>query len=156
MVRNRLFSVLIALASLVATARTAHAQAQPGGCSYKWEANSQDAITVNTTHTRLIRNVQLECNDIQLFADEAELFTDIDRVRASGNVVFVSGPAHLLSAEGTRTAIQVGAQVRQGDHVVVPVLDRRVGAVLRQVMVQRPQIMAEQSRLIEMCGHPEQ
>ena len=90
MLRNRLFPVLIALAGLVATARPAHAQAQPGGCTYKWEANSQDAITVNTTHTRLIRNVLIECNDIQLFADEAELFTDIDRVRASGNVVFVS------------------------------------------------------------------
>ncbi len=90
MVRNRLLPVLIALAGLVAAARPAHAQAQPGGCSYKWEANSQDAITVNATHTRLIKNVQVECNDIQLFADEVELFTDIDRVRASGNVVFVS------------------------------------------------------------------
>ena len=78
------------MAGLVAAVRPAHAQGQPGGCSYKWEANSQDAVTVNTTHTRLIKNVQIECNDVQLFADEAELFTDLDRVRASGNVVFVS------------------------------------------------------------------
>ncbi len=91
MVRNRLLPVLFALAGLVAAVRPAHAQGQPGGCSYKWEANSQDAVTVNTTHTRLIKNVRIECNDVQLFADEAELFTDIDRVRASGNVVFVSG-----------------------------------------------------------------
>jgi LPS-assembly protein len=92
MVRNRLLVVvLVALAGLAVAARPALAQApQPGGCNYKWEANSQDAFVVNTTHTRLIKNVQIDCNDIQLFADEAEVFTDIDRVRASGNVVFVS------------------------------------------------------------------
>lgn len=88
MVPTRL--VLIAFAVLLATVRPAHAQSQPGGCSYKWEANSQEAINVNETHTRLLRNVQVDCNDIQLFADEVEVFTDIDRMRASGNVVFVS------------------------------------------------------------------
>ena len=90
MFRNRLLSFLIALVGLAAAARPAHAQTQPGGCSHKWIANSQTGTTVNSTHTRLIKNVQIECNDIQLFADEAEYFTDIDRVRASGNVVFVS------------------------------------------------------------------
>src|SRR5260221_5785244 len=81
--------VLIALAVLVAAARPASAQ-QPNGCTQKWELNSQSAVHINTTHTLLIKNVQIDCNEIQLFADEAELFSDIDRVRASGNVVFVS------------------------------------------------------------------
>ena len=89
MVRNRLLVALIALAGLAAAAHPASAQ-QPNGCTQKWELNSQSAVHINTTHTLLIKNVQIDCNDIQLFADEAELFSDIDRVRASGNVVFVS------------------------------------------------------------------
>src|SRR5260370_41874789 len=98
MVRTRLF-LPIALAVLMGTARLAHAQAmQPGGCSYKWEANSQDSIIVNKTHTRLIKNAQVDCNDVQLFADEVEGFSDIDRVRASGNVVFVSA-SNRIAAE---------------------------------------------------------
>jgi LPS-assembly protein len=99
MCRNRLLALLFALAGLLAAAHPAHAQSQPGGCSPKWEANSQDAVTVNTagTHTRLIKNVQIDCNDVQIFADEAELFTDIDRVRASGNVVFVSGTSRIAA-----------------------------------------------------------
>jgi LPS-assembly protein len=100
MARTRLLVVSIALTALAAAARPAHAQpsAQPGGC-VKWDATSQDAVTVNTgvTHTHLIKNVQIDCNDIQLFADEAELFTDIDRVRASGNVVFVSGTSRIAA-----------------------------------------------------------
>src|SRR4051812_35281743 len=90
MVRTR-HLVLIAFAVLAATARPAHAQtAELGGCSPKWDVVSDLARNINETHTLLVRNVQINCNDIQLFADQAELFTDIDRVRASGNVVFVS------------------------------------------------------------------
>ena len=90
MVRTRLL-VLLALAVLVAAARPAYAQ-QPGGCTPKWIANSDTAHVANEagTHTILVKNVQIECNDIQLFADHAEYFTDIDRIRATGNVVFVS------------------------------------------------------------------
>ena len=90
MVRTRHLA-LIAFAVLAATARPAHAQTpELGGCTRKWEVGSDLARNVNETHTLLIKNVQIDCNDIQLFADEAELFVDIDRVRASGNVVFVS------------------------------------------------------------------
>jgi LPS-assembly protein len=99
MVRNRLLVLLIALAGLVAAARPAHAQevGQPGGCGRKWVMDSDTFQVVNSTHSLLIRNVQIDCNDVQLFADEAELFTDIDRVRASGNVVFVSGTSRIAA-----------------------------------------------------------
>jgi LPS-assembly protein len=100
MVRNRFLVVLIALAGLAAAAPPAHAQAAPqmGGCSPKFDVTSQNAFTNNSTRsTRLIKNVQIDCNDIQLFADEAELFSDIDRVRASGNVVFVSGTSRIAA-----------------------------------------------------------
>jgi hypothetical protein len=39
------------------------------------------------------------------------------QVPGAGNVVFVSGPAQLIAADGTRSALQAGAQVRQGDQV---------------------------------------
>jgi hypothetical protein len=39
------------------------------------------------------------------------------QVPGAGSVVFVSGPAQLVSADGTRSALQAGAQVRQGDQV---------------------------------------
>src|SRR3954470_24236004 len=81
---------LLVLAVLLAGAIPARAQPAPSGCSLKWVAVSEDALNIETTHTRLIRQVRVDCNDIQLFADEAEVFSDADRMRASGNVVFVS------------------------------------------------------------------
>lgn len=98
MVPTRL--LLIVFAVLVAAARPAHAQApELGGCSLKWDVTSQDARHVEITRTTvLLREVQINCNDIQLFADHAELFRDIDRIRATGNVVFVSGTSR-ISAE---------------------------------------------------------
>src|SRR6201989_2639218 len=81
---------LLVLAVLLLAALPARAQ-QPGGCSVKWEATSEQALSnVAQNHTRLIRQVRVDCNDIQLFADEAEIFSDADRVRASGNVLFIS------------------------------------------------------------------
>ena len=86
------------LLALLATALPARAQATPGGCSVKWAVNSQNLVHIGQSHTRLVGDVHVECNDIQLFADEAELFSDIDQLRASGNVVFVSGDSR-ISAE---------------------------------------------------------
>jgi LPS-assembly protein len=82
---------LLLLIVLAASALPAWAQAQPGGCSYKWAATSQTAQNMSDTgHTILVRDVHIDCNDIQLFADEVELISDADRLRATGNVVFVS------------------------------------------------------------------
>ncbi|HTM25160.1 MAG TPA: hypothetical protein VL225_08195 [Vicinamibacterales bacterium] len=87
------------LALIVSAASVAPAHAQTlGGCSRKWEVSSLQAENLNSTHTLLYRNVQVDCNDIQLFADEVELFTDADRLRATGNVVFVSS-TNRISAE---------------------------------------------------------
>jgi LPS-assembly protein len=89
---------LLVLLAIVAGSLSARAQAPtPGGCNGAWVVRSMDAINLKD-HTRLIRNVQVDCNDIQLFADEAEVFSDADRIRASGNVVFVSGTSR-ISAE---------------------------------------------------------
>ena len=89
---------LLVLFALLAGALPARAQA-PNGCSYKWSVNSEQAISSEETHhTRLVRQVRIDCNDIQLFADEGELFTDTDRMRASGNVLFVSS-SNRISAD---------------------------------------------------------
>jgi LPS-assembly protein len=81
--------VLIGLAAAVPPAR---AQGSPvmNGCNYKWQVISAQLNNVNETHTILIRDVHIDCNDIQLFADQVELFSDVDRLLANGNVVFVS------------------------------------------------------------------
>jgi LPS-assembly protein len=90
---------ILSLLLLLAAAIPAHAQGAPvlGGCT-KWSAVSADLNNISTTHTILLRDVRVDCNDIQLFADEAELFSDVDRVLARGNVVFVS-PGNRISAD---------------------------------------------------------
>jgi LPS-assembly protein len=89
---------LLALALLFAGAASAAAQTTPAGCSVTWDFKSADFLGVNENHYRLIGNVQINCNDVQFFADEAEVFTDLDRVRASGNIVFVSS-SNRISAD---------------------------------------------------------
>jgi LPS-assembly protein len=90
---------VFALVALAIAAGPARAQASaPTGCSAKWSAVSQEFIGINTNHYRLFRDVQVDCNEIQLFADQAEVFSDTDRLLASGNVVFVSNN-NRISAE---------------------------------------------------------
>src|SRR5262245_6793213 len=80
----------LVLAVLLLAAVPARAP-QPGGCTRIWAVASDDAVSnMSQNHTRLLRQVRVDCNDIQLFADEAEIFSDADRVRASGNVLFIS------------------------------------------------------------------
>ena len=38
----------------------------------KWQAISDQLNNVNETHTILIKDVHIDCNDVQLFADQAE------------------------------------------------------------------------------------
>ena len=89
---------LLVLLALAAGALPARAQGAPSGGCAKWNVVSDVANQINSNHYLLLRNVQIDCNDVQLFADEAEVFRDADRVRASGNVVFVSGTSR-ISAE---------------------------------------------------------
>ena len=86
------------LVVLTAMAWPASAQEPPGGCKV-WQTTSEQSFTITTTkHYRLIRNVEVNCNDMQFFADEVEIFSDADRMRASGHVVFVS-PDNRVAAE---------------------------------------------------------
>ena len=87
---DSLRTFLLLLLVSAAAAVPAHAQSAPGGCKY-WTADSKQAVTINANHTLLIRDVQVNCNDMQFFADEAEIFIDADRITGRGNVVFVTG-----------------------------------------------------------------
>lgn len=91
---------LLVLIALAAAALPARAQAPPpsSGCGYKWHVESDLFNRITQDHYLLVKDVEVTCNDIQIFADEAEVFRDVDRVRASGNVVFVSGTSR-ISAE---------------------------------------------------------
>src|SRR3954468_19523395 len=90
MVRTSFF-VLIALAVMTGFA---HAQTAtpPAGCSAAtWKAESFDTqFFTNEKHYLLLRDVQVTCNNTQLFADQVEVFPDADRMRATGNVLFVT------------------------------------------------------------------
>src|SRR5260370_32785473 len=86
LLRHRYLTMIV----LAAMALPARAQSAPNGCTPKWQVQSQDAQNVSSTHTLLVKNVEVDCNEVQLFADEVEVFSDADRLRATGNVVFVS------------------------------------------------------------------
>jgi len=94
MLRTGLFVLVV----LGAIAWPAAAQEPPGGCKV-WQTSSDQTFSITSTrHYRLIRNVEINCNDMQFFADEVEIFADADRMRASGHVVFVSNE-NRVSAE---------------------------------------------------------
>jgi LPS-assembly protein len=87
--------LLLALAATAASARAQSSGPPSQGCNPKWNVVSDVLNNLNETHYLLLRNVQIDCNDIQLFADEVEIFRDADRARASGNVLFVSGTSRI-------------------------------------------------------------
>ena len=86
----RMVRTVLLLIAFAAMALPARAQNAPAGCT-KWDVQSFDVQNIDgANHTMLIRNVQINCNDVQLFADQVELISDADRLHATGNVVFVS------------------------------------------------------------------
>jgi LPS-assembly protein len=52
---------------------------------------------LGTEHWKLVGQVEVTCVDETFFADEIELFTDQDRLVATGNVVFTSGTSRIAA-----------------------------------------------------------
>ncbi|MDP7471913.1 MAG: hypothetical protein QGI02_06125, partial [Vicinamibacterales bacterium] len=82
--------------------RIGAAQALPGYDSRQFRIER-----IGDNHVRLIGAVEIEQNDWKFFADEVELFTDTDRLLASGNVVYTS-PDNQIAAD--RVDFNTGTQ----------------------------------------------
>ena len=95
--------VLFTLAFVHAGARPAVAQAQSqlSGCNFE-QAHHLSVAVLGTNHQVLTGSieqpVQIDCDELQLFADKVELFRAEGRMIAEGHVVFVSG-TNRISAE---------------------------------------------------------
>ena len=76
-----------ALLGLVLTAPAV--AAQDATSTYKVQADRQEQLSEN--HQKLVGRVEIENGATKLYADEAELFRDEDRVIATGNVSFSQG-----------------------------------------------------------------
>jgi LPS-assembly protein len=76
--------------ALLATALPARAQVSSlGGCKISFQESARFE-GFNENHYKLHGQVRAQCDDVQLFAREAEVFRDTDRLLAWGDVLFVS------------------------------------------------------------------
>src|SRR4029079_16147055 len=72
----------------------AHAQTQIAGCKV---SKTQNMRGTRLSYEHFVRNgksaqrVQIDCDDLQFFADHMELFQKEGRLTAEGNVVYISG-----------------------------------------------------------------
>ena len=76
----------------VLASKAGEAQTLPGCNSLQFRI---EQIDVN--HIRLIDQVEIDCADWKLYADEADLFVDTDELIASGNVVFTSESSRIAA-----------------------------------------------------------
>jgi lipopolysaccharide export system protein LptA len=92
--RSLLIPIVCTALTWLAAPSVAHAQTQIAGCKL--------SKTQNMSGTRLAEEhyvmegtadqpVQIDCDDLQFFADHMELFQKEGRVTAQGNVVYISG-----------------------------------------------------------------
>ena len=70
----------------VLASKAGEAQTLPGCDSLQFRIDQ-----IDSNHIRLIGQVEIECTDWKLYAEEADLFVDTDEMIASGNVVYTSG-----------------------------------------------------------------
>jgi LPS-assembly protein len=80
---TRLLSIALGLLFTIAGAGTATAQGVPGFDN----AISEKQIRIGENHIQLAGQVELKRGDLEVYADEVEIFTDSTRVIGTGNVV---------------------------------------------------------------------
>jgi LPS-assembly protein len=105
-----LLAAVMALGSAPAAAQTT-GQPLPGEAG---DCTSQKAWTIDRVgrdYLKLVGQAEIDCGDMKFYADESiELFTDIKRVIAVGNVVFTQGGSRISGDRadfnyGTRTGV---------------------------------------------------
>jgi LPS-assembly protein len=103
MPRFSLITLACFVLSWFGAATPARAQTGLGGCRvYKAQYLTAEGGRENQNHSLFMGDVtvpvQIDCDEMQFFADRMEIFHDKDLVMASGHVVFVSG-GNRISAE---------------------------------------------------------
>src|SRR5690349_6848273 len=94
MLRIISFFILCAALEWIAAPATARAQAQIGNCKLSKTQNmsgsrvAEDHYVMDGTADQ---PVQIDCDDMQFFADHMELFQKEGRLTAQGNVVYIQG-----------------------------------------------------------------
>ena len=78
---------------MVATSRTASAQ-QTGSCkaTKQWQLEQ-----VEKDHIKLTGQVEIDCGNESMSADQVEIFQDTNVMIATGNVVFTSGGSRIAA-----------------------------------------------------------
>src|SRR5690349_21356150 len=71
--------------------------------SWQWEQVSRD-------HIRYVGQAEIESDTAKFFADQVDIYTDTNRLEASGNVVF-AGPEGRISAERVEYNLHDGTGV---------------------------------------------
>jgi LPS-assembly protein len=82
---TKLLSTALGLLFVVAGARTSAAQGVPGFDN----AISEHQIRIGENHLQLAGQVELKRGDLEVYADEVQIFTDSTRVIGTGNVVVI-------------------------------------------------------------------
>ena len=95
--------ITLACCSSLVGAATRHARRRPRRMPrYKAQYMTAEGGRENQNHSLFMGDVtvpvQIDCDEMQFFADRMEIFHDTDLVMASGHVVFVSG-GNRISAE---------------------------------------------------------
>ena len=92
--RTLSFPIVCALFSWLLTSGVASAQTQIAGCKVS-KTQNMSGTRLADEHYVMNGNadqpVQIDCDDLQFFADHMELFQKEGRVTAEGNVVYISG-----------------------------------------------------------------
>ena len=80
---------VIALVALLTVPALAAAQDIPVNCT-GWERIAVHSEQITTGHLRLREQVEITCDTYKFFADHIDLYTDEDRLVATGNVLFTT------------------------------------------------------------------
>lgn len=93
-----LFRAAIALAALLTLPALGAAQDIPVNCT-GWERIAVHSEQITTGHLRLREQVEITCDTYKFFADHVDLYTDEDRLVATGNVLFTTPDTRITASK---------------------------------------------------------
>lgn len=94
---SRLLRAAVVTLALLTLSTSAAAQDIPASCT-GWERLAGLTEQVAAGHFRLREKVEITCDTFKFFADDVEVFTDKDRLLASGNVLFTTPDTRITAS----------------------------------------------------------